>query len=118
MCFIKYQYDANGNRTNRAYSCEWYNTIPQQQNSRMSAPNNAAGSILFPNPNTGIFTVSSTANLQGASIAVKNVQGQTVKTFTYNGTQQQYDICNLPVGQYFIEIIGAQSKEVLKLIKN
>jgi hypothetical protein len=41
MCYIKYQYDANGNRTNRAYSCEWYNSS-LQQNSIIS-PNQKYG---------------------------------------------------------------------------
>jgi hypothetical protein len=117
MCYIKYQYDANGNRTNRAYSCEWYNT-QQQQSSREAPPSDGLiASIVFPNPSAGIFTVSSNAVLLNASINIKNIQGQTIKQFTYNGISEQYDIRNLPVGQYFIEVIGNQNKEVLKLIK-
>jgi hypothetical protein len=46
------------------------------------------------------------------------MQGQTVKQYTYNGISQEYDIRNLPVGQYFIEVLSNRYKEVLKLIKN
>jgi hypothetical protein len=114
MCYIKYQYDANGNRTNRAYSCEWYGG---NQSSRPSNKNNESSTIVFPNPSAGVFTVSSNAELQDAIINIKNIQGQTVKQYTYNGISQKYDIHNLPVGQYFIEVLSNQNKEVLKLIK-
>jgi hypothetical protein len=115
LCLIKYQYDANGNRTNRAYSCEWYGG---NQSSRTSSKNNESSTIVFPNPSAGIFTVSSNAELQNAIINIKNMQGQTVKQYIYNGISQEYDIRHLPVGQYFIEVLSNQSKEVLKLIKN
>jgi hypothetical protein len=96
MCYIKYQYDANGNRTNRAYSCEWYNTQQQQSSKKAPISDGLITSIVFPNPSAGIFTVSSNAVLLNACINIKNMQGQTVKQYTYNGISEQYDIRNLP----------------------
>ncbi len=117
MCYIKYQYDANGNRTNRAYTCEWYNT-QTQQNSRLAKGNvSSNNTIVFPNPNTGVFTVQTNTELQDANIIVKNMQGQEVKQYTYNGTSQTYNISNLPTGQYLIEVLSLQNNEVIKLIK-
>ena len=76
MCYIKYQYDANGNRTNRAYSCEWYTAQTPNQNSRTAPPNSIVSSIVFPNPSSGKFTVSSNSILEASNTKTKICKGK------------------------------------------
>ncbi len=113
ICLVKYTYDANGNRTHRAYSCEWHNTL---QSSKIAKPTEPY-SIVFPNPNTGVFKIATSIEYQNAIVKIKNMQGQLLKEFVYSGIELEIDIRNLPIGQYIIELIDASKTEVHKIIK-
>ncbi len=114
LCLIKYQYDANGNRTNRAYTCEWYGGYAT---SRTSKPSSESSSVVFPNPNTGVFKIATTLEMENATVYIKTMQGQVVAQYIYNGIEQEFNIKNIPVGQYIIELVNSKTKDVHKIIK-
>jgi len=76
-------------------------------------------SKLYPNPNTGTFTISvENVNVKNMTVNVVNVLGKIVyKTIV---TQSVFDInlSNLPSGIYFVKLNEGDYSETLKFIKN
>jgi Secretion system C-terminal sorting domain len=116
-CSIKYSYDDAGNRTTRLYSCSSYTVGSGSQ--RPNVP--VAGvleSIVFPNPSNGIFTVRTNIDVPTAHVIVSDMMGKAIKQFEYNGIEAEYDIRTLAVGQYMIQLILPNGKQVHQLLKN
>ena len=63
--------------------------------------------FVYPNPSTGIFTISAAANIE-----VYNIVGELI-LFENNATS--IDITAAPKGMYFVKLNGGKIK---KLIKN
>jgi hypothetical protein len=60
--------------------------------------------FLYPNPATSTIQISKT--LQGATMAIYNMEGKTVRLTTVH--DQAYDISDLPSGQYIVKVISNQ----------
>jgi predicted secreted protein len=79
---------------------------------------NANATLIFgvyPNPNTGRFTVETGENVQ---ITVLNSIGQTVHTETTSGTKTNISIENLANGIYFIKAVAGGNQHVVKIVKD
>jgi hypothetical protein len=121
-CSIKYTYDAAGNRTQRLYECV---PIPDGTGGypRLAAPKKTnetptvIESILFPNPCNGIFSIKTSQPMQDATVNVLDLSGRLIKSFTFNGNQQEMDIRALADGQYTIQFIIQNNTNMHKLIK-
>jgi hypothetical protein len=73
---------------------------------------------LFPNPTNGKFTIQSTDDFENANISVINQIGQVLLSKNYSKSNRIELELNLPPAVYFIEIVEAGKKTVLKLVIN
>lgn len=62
--------------------------------------------LLFPNPSTGLFNLSATANVE-----VYNIVGELISTLNNAKT---IDLSNEPNGVYFVKLNGTTSKKLIK----
>ena len=74
--------------------------------------------LLFPNPTNGKFTIQSTDDFENANISVINQIGQVLLSKNYSKSNRIELELNLPPAVYFIEIVEAGKKTVLKLVIN
>jgi len=75
--------------------------------------------LVYPNPASGHFFISSPTVLQNASLKIQNAFGQMVfEKSNINGNTFQFDISSCAVGIYFIELKEGASISRTKLIKN
>ena len=74
--------------------------------------------LLFPNPTNGKFTIQSTDDFENANISVINQIGQVLLSKNYSNSNRIELELNLPPAVYFIEIVEAGKKTVLKLVIN
>jgi len=68
---------------------------------------------IYPNPTANQFRINSSMEVE--SVRILDMNGSTVKIFTTN--EQVYDISNLPVGVYMLEVIHPSTKHYTKIIK-
>ncbi len=71
---------------------------------------------IYPNPASSMVTVSVSEMLAGAEVAIVDLNGRTVMTFTLNGTNGTFDVSKLGQGAYFVRLTGEQATTVRKLI--
>lgn len=70
---------------------------------------------IYPNPNNGVFTISTSASIESLNITVINALGQTVKTETIkNSNQTTIDMSAMSKGVYYLK---ANTNEGTKLFK-
>jgi hypothetical protein len=74
-------------------------------------PSNNSTINIYPNPASHSLQIESESSI-GKIIHIFNVNGQVVKTFYQNVSNQQIDITNLPSGTYFIKM-GSQVKKII-----
>jgi len=71
---------------------------------------------IFPNPTSGIFTISFNNQTMEAKIRVYDVLGNSVLTEVHNDERnQEIDLSNQRKGIYFIEVIGDDERIVKKV---
>ncbi len=71
---------------------------------------------IYPNPASAMVTISVSEMLAGAEVAIVDLNGRTVMTFTLNGTNGTFDVSKLGQGAYFVRLTGEQATTVRKLI--
>ncbi len=110
-CGIVNVYDASGNRTKRVYYCNNGSTpYPSAREVGQSAEEIIdSGEIqevdaLFPNPNTGRFSVTFSKPLQNAEGVINDAGGRTVHKFKASGNRVDFDLSFATNGIYFIRI--------------
>ncbi len=80
--------------------------------------NSAAGAIkVFPNPNTGLFTVQM-ENGSVKNISVVDMMGRTVVSTSTSAVNADFDISQLSNGVYYIRIQADETTQVIKLVKS
>lgn len=70
---------------------------------------------VYPNPTTGLFTVSTT-HIEKATIEVINLQGKVVYKNNINSNNQVIDLRENAKGVYFVSITSTNGVDVLKII--
>lgn len=77
----------------------------------------AAASLLriYPNPNTGAFTISFNDNTGHADISIHNALGQKVRAFTVTAGQPADVLLDLPAGIYIVTATHAAGTVVSKV---
>lgn len=77
-----------------------------------------AGITVYPNPSTGTFVLSSTNNLENASLKVLNSLGQVVyQKNKMSGNEFQINLADKAVGIYTLEMSEGDKVSRLKLMK-
>ncbi len=109
-CGIVNVYDAAGNRTKRVYFCN-NGSAPHP---RITGELNKEDVInpeeiqevdaLFPNPNTGRFSVTFSKPLQKAEVTISDVGGKTIQKFKASGNRIDFDLSFVTSGVYFVQV--------------
>lgn len=102
-CWIKYTYDAAGNRIKR----EWWCGIPgdpDPQYEEKSARAADFGFRLAPVPATDMLTLTSGRVLDNAEIEIINMQGRIVLKQMANGTRTNFNVAGLAAGLYVLRL--------------
>ena len=75
--------------------------------------------VVYPNPFTGLVTVSFGKNVTLISAAVLSADGRLVhnKRYQVNGAEMELDLSNLPVGLYHLRLEGENVMKTIKLLK-
>jgi hypothetical protein len=68
---------------------------------------------IYPNPVSTILTISAADKI--TNITISDMLGRPVLINTYNSSEVNVDVANLPAGVYFIKINGAEIKKMEKL---
>ena len=75
------------------------------------------GNIVYPNPNTGTFTLNVLSNSnEVAHVIVTNMLGSKVKEFTITTNKEQELTTNLPSGVYMLSIITSDGRHVERVV--
>lgn len=72
---------------------------------------------VYPNPSSGLLTVSSKANSSHSTFSILSLNGQELLKQTIIDYKAQFDISNLPKGIYFIKLINENTIQIGKIIK-
>ncbi|NVN96042.1 MAG: T9SS type A sorting domain-containing protein [Bacteroidetes bacterium] len=75
---------------------------------------NEANFDLFPNPSSGIFTITSGNNIE--TIEVYSLCGNIISKQTFSGIQSTIDLSDLPKGIYFVRVKNALKAVATKII--
>ncbi len=74
---------------------------------------------IYPNPTTGLISISSTLGTNEYSISILNSVGQKVLVpVQNNGASYQVDLGSFAAGIYFVEVKTANGKSLKKIVKN
>ena len=76
--------------------------------------NNNSVLSLYPNPNSGLFTLELTTL---SKVTVTNALGQTVIAETFEAGKHNLDIHNETTGVYFVKVIENDKQQTIKVIK-
>lgn len=125
QCGLQYTYDAAGNVTGRDYVCN--NLMPPGGESLQRIKNEGrvdaeAARIqqieaIYPNPNTGQFTVRFMLPLEDALIRIINLNGRIVQQFKASGTYIKCDISREASGMYYIQAADRNTHMIQKVVK-
>lgn len=69
---------------------------------------------VYPNPVKDIFKINNPGKLQIVSVEVMDATGRVVKVLKGS---DEYNVSNLPKGNYILKILNNESPKVTKLIK-
>jgi hypothetical protein len=85
----------------------------------MSTPDFVSSKFsVYPNPASNIVTVSNSGNIQINKVAVKDINGRTVKTLNIEGVSEtNVDISDLNAGIYFMNIDTNEGIAIKRIIK-
>ncbi|RLD65564.1 MAG: hypothetical protein DRI84_06565 [Bacteroidetes bacterium] len=75
------------------------------------------GMNIYPNPNSGMFTVVFEGNTNGTILTIMNIQGQIIREEELSGDAvKQIDMSAEPKGIYFIRVMNEHSTKVERVI--
>lgn len=73
---------------------------------------------IFPNPSMNLITIKSGYNLKDSQYLITDQAGKDVIKGKLLNEATQIDISQLPSGIYFVQIIGVNSRQSFKVMKN
>ncbi len=89
----------------------------QEENLNFFSKSKLSSINVYPNPNSGQFSLLSNNSFLNTTIIVRDILGQEM----YRNNYKEIDRITLnldgPVGMYFVEVINENRREVLKVIK-
>jgi hypothetical protein len=134
-CYIKYTYDASGNRIKREFICAPVDTLidvigdledpddhidfPRLANPH--PPKNGLASFdcnIIPNPTSGKFAILILGEASNLEAEIYNSIGQKLFSFAITNTTTNIDLENRSAGVYYVCIKNKQQKLIKKLVKN
>jgi hypothetical protein len=120
-CFIKYTYDASGNRINRSFVCEPYEIIPPLPNRPATTMESKAQSaddfIVTPNPSQGDFKLTLINIRTTTKLTIYNHLGQIIKICNNVQHEDHIDLSKQSPGVYYFVLDYNRKKVTRKLTK-
>lgn len=137
-CGIVNTYDASGNRLRRLYFCNFgidpYPLRPNKTKAKVLVDNQTNSQpdsvlqpkvswefqsvdALYPNPTTGMFSITFSRPLNNAVIIITDVDGKIISRFTARGYKIDCNLSSLAAGTYFIKIQDGSNSISKKVIK-
>lgn len=108
-CWIKYIYDAAGNRIERQWWCGDPNEAEHDNDDKMMAQG-SFGLTLAPNPTRDLLTLSSETALANATVKITNGEGRTIHTGRMNGQRMDFDMSTYDAGTYLLVVRHGQNE--------
>ncbi|MAM29469.1 MAG: hypothetical protein CMC13_10655 [Flavobacteriaceae bacterium] len=72
--------------------------------------------VLYPNPTSGIFTISATQNIQ--EISIFSITGQSLKSIPSDQANEiSVNIEDFAAGVYFVRVVSAEGEKVFRVLK-
>jgi hypothetical protein len=110
-CWIKYNYDAAGNRIERYWWCGDPNVADSEENGEpKSAMAEDFGLRLFPNPTTDRVQLTSVMELKNAELTVLDLQGRNVHAQRCTGSTVEVDVSRWSAGRYTLRLRTEQEE--------
>lgn len=106
-CWIKYLYDAAGNRIERNWWCGDPNEADHDADPKMMAQN-TFGLHLAPNPAKDAFSLFSETPLENVAIELVDSEGRPALRTVMNGSRCEVDVSTLPPGIYLVVVRSGQ----------
>jgi hypothetical protein len=78
---------------------------------------NSTGLKVFPNPSTGIFTITIPEVNEGAQVIISDMQGKVVSTRNTAEKIVSMDLSHLPAGNYTVSVFAGDKKYSEKVVK-
>ena len=107
-CWIKYTYDAAGNRIERKWWCGDPHVADEDETKSMEQA--AFGFMLAPNPARDNLVLTSEADMANASVSITSGDGRTVHNTRMNGGRMEFDISAYEAGQYILTLRSGQEE--------
>jgi Secretion system C-terminal sorting domain len=104
-CWIKYLYDAAGNRIERKWWCGDPHVVESDEKSMAEQP---FGLTIAPNPTRDVFTLTSETTMENASVELVNSEGRTAARTVLYGNRCEVDVTGLDAGVYVVLIRNGQ----------
>ena len=70
---------------------------------------------IYPNPTTGVFTISANKLLDNALVEIHSTDGKLIYSTVFSGTEMSFNIGSNPPGVYILKV---DNKGIFRLIKN
>jgi hypothetical protein len=110
-CWIKYSYDAAGNRIKRYWWCGDPNVIDHEVDGEpKSVMAKDFGFRVFPNPAKENLQLSSEQELADADLEVVDLQGRSVYSQRISGTWVDIDVSKFGAGTYSLRLRTEQDE--------
>ncbi len=136
-CFIKYTYDAAGNRIHREFVCEEDHTPDEPENPDAGGGTTTSGgnetmlaqgqdtiltstyTLVYPNPNSGDFWVEFKDNnsdeITNRKIYILDIEGKLIMELSTTDKKQKIELTHVSAGNYFVAINDGQKTESHKV---
>ncbi|QQR87946.1 MAG: T9SS type A sorting domain-containing protein [Flavobacteriales bacterium] len=110
-CWVKYKYDAAGNRIKRYWWCGDPNEIEKEEEVKTkSAMAEDFGLRLYPNPASDAVQLSSTSDMANAQLEVLDLQGRRVHSERVAGMLVSIDVSSWSAGRYTLVLRREQEE--------
>jgi hypothetical protein len=110
-CWIKYEYDAAGNRIKRYWWCGDPTVVDQENNSEPKSPMaRDFGLRVFPNPANEHMQLSSAQELTDAVLQIVDLQGHEVYAQRFSGMLVDVDVSKFSAGVYSLRLRTEQEE--------
>ena len=72
---------------------------------------------IYPNPNNGLFSITTSTITDKLEVSITNALGQIVKTeMTQHASQLQVNMSDMSKGIYYLTVTTTQGRKIVKLI--
>lgn len=103
-CWVKYNYDAAGNRIKRYWWCGDPNQAEEESGEPKLAMTADFGFGLFPNPAADRVRLMSEEEVIDAQLDVMDLQGRTLHSQRFTGTLVDIDVSRWSAGRYTLRL--------------